>query len=84
VKFRIDGNAISVSEEFAQLAELAELAGADVWSWILQGGEDHALLATGRELPGVLIGEVVEGSGIIAELKGKEIKMAPVAWSHFL
>lgn len=83
VRFEIDGAAISLSNEFAELSQLADTAGADVWSWILQGGEDHVLLATGRNLPGLKIGEVVEGAGITAKDNGVEIKMAPVSWSHF-
>ena len=83
VRFAIDGAALALSDEFAELFRLSEDAGADVWSWILQGGEDHVLLATGKELPGLKIGKVVEGSGIIATNNGVEIKMAPVSWSHF-
>lgn len=83
VRFKIDGAAITKSDEYSELLALANEAGADIWSWILQGGEDHALLATGKGLPGLLIGEVVEGAGIVAELNGKEIKMAPESWSHF-
>jgi thiamine-monophosphate kinase len=83
VRFEIDCDAISVAPEFSDLSELATQVGADIWSWILQGGEDHALLATGRDLPGIRIGEVVEGSGIAAMRKNGEIKMAPVSWSHF-
>jgi len=58
---------------------LATEVNVDVWQWILGGGEDHVLLATGQNLPGLHIGEVVAGSGII----GIEKKMAPVSWSHF-
>jgi thiamine-monophosphate kinase len=47
--------------------------------WILAGGEDHALLATGVNLPGIRIGSVIAGSGI----SGLERKMTPVSWSHF-
>ena len=83
VKFIIDAAAISQSAEFSELSALAKELGSDVWSWILQGGEDHVLLATGRDLPGLRIGEVGEGSGIVALSDGAEIKMAPVAWSHF-
>lgn len=84
VRFEIDGAALQLSSEFTELAELAVQVGADVWSWILQGGEDHVLLATGLDLPGIRIGSVVEGSGITAANGGAEIKMAPVSWSHFL
>jgi hypothetical protein len=40
-------------------------------------------MATGRSLPGIRIGAVVEGSGISASYMGEKIEMAPVAWSHF-
>jgi thiamine-monophosphate kinase len=83
VRFEIDCDAIALSTEFADLAKLASLLGADVWSWILQGGEDHCLLATGTDLPGIRIGSVVAGAGISATQGGVEIKMAPVSWSHF-
>jgi thiamine-monophosphate kinase len=83
VHFEIDGGAISQSPEFAELAELAALMQSDIWSWILQGGEDHALMATGRDLPGIRIGTVLEGTGISASYMGEKIEMAPVAWSHF-
>jgi thiamine-monophosphate kinase len=43
------------------------------------GGEDHVFLATGKELPGLRIGRVMQGSGIL----GIEMKKAPVSWSHF-
>ncbi len=83
VRFEIDCDEIALSEEFKDLSTLASQLGADVWSWILQGGEDHCLLATGTELPGIRIGFVVAGTGIGATRGGAEIKMAPVAWSHF-
>ncbi|MEY2877165.1 MAG: hypothetical protein RLZ24_592, partial [Actinomycetota bacterium] len=71
------------AEEFGELSGLAQQVGADVLDWILQGGEDHVLLATGSDLPGIKIGKVVEGSGVAVIRDGVEIKMAPVAWSHF-
>ena len=49
------------------------------WELILGGGEDHVLLATGRDLPGIRIGEVVPGSGVT----GLEKKKAPQPWRHF-
>jgi thiamine-monophosphate kinase len=67
------------SPEFGALNDLAIEINADVWQWILGGGEDHVLLATGRDLPGLHIGEVVSGSGI----QGIDMKKAPVSWSHF-
>jgi thiamine-monophosphate kinase len=71
------------ADGFDELFELSKKMGADVLEWILQGGEDHVLLATGRELPGIAIGSVYEGSGISLVHNMKEIEMAPVSWSHF-
>ncbi|CAN2207614.1 ThiL Thiamine monophosphate kinase [Candidatus Nanopelagicaceae bacterium] len=79
VCFNIDTGLISQCPEFQELIELAQEINSDIWSWILAGGEDHVFLATGRELPGIRIGTVGEGSGIT----GVEIKKAPVSWSHF-
>ena len=74
---------IEKAAEFAELNELALALDADIWQWILAGGEDHALLATGRDLPGIKIGEVLQGSGVeIIDHEGKT-KVAPVSWSHF-
>lgn len=75
----LDENLFSKSSEFAALSELATEMKTDHWQWILAGGEDHVLLATGRNLPGLHIGEVRQGSGIA----GIDMKKAPVSWSHF-
>jgi len=83
VKFEIKVEDIEALPEFAELSALASEIGGNVLDWILQGGEDHALLATGVNLPGVRIGVVVEGSGISVLRGGQKIEMAPVAWSHF-
>jgi thiamine-monophosphate kinase len=79
VAFSIDQALIAHHPEFVTLNELAELADADVWQWILAGGEDHVFLATGKELDGFCIGTVLEGSGLI----GVEMKKAPDTWRHF-
>lgn len=79
VCFDLDTELISQCAEFKELSELAQEINSDIWGWILAGGEDHVFLATGRDLPGIRIGSVVEGSGI----SGVEIKKAPVSWSHF-
>jgi thiamine-monophosphate kinase len=79
VCFHLDTELISQCEEFKELSELAQEINSDIWGWILAGGEDHVFLATGKDLPGIRIGTVVEGSGI----SGVEIKKAPVSWSHF-
>lgn len=83
VKFEIRLEDIEGAPEFSELSSLAAEIGGNVLDWILQGGEDHALLATGKNLPGVAIGVVSEGSGISVLRDGQEIKMTPVSWSHF-
>ena len=79
VQINIDQAEISQAPEFAELAQLAEELKVDVFQWILAGGEDHALLATGVNLPGIRIGSVLSGSGVT----GVDMKKAPVSWSHF-
>lgn len=83
VGFSLQLTSIENAEGFDELFEVAQQMGAEVLDWILQGGEDHVLLATGRDLPGINIGQVYEGSGISLIHNMKEIKMAPVSWSHF-
>ncbi len=80
VQIAIDQVAISKAAEFVELAALADELNVDVFQWILAGGEDHALLATGENLPGIRIGSAIAGSG----LSGLDMKMAPVSWSHFI
>lgn len=79
VQFVIDKDLISNHPEFGTLSELAESVGADVWQWILAGGEDHVFLATGKELDGFQIGTVQLGAGVV----GVEMKKAPDTWRHF-
>jgi thiamine-monophosphate kinase len=84
VAFRVELELIENAEGFISLNQLAEDLMSDIWQWILAGGEDHVLLATGRDLPGICIGQVVAGSGIsLHDASGNE-KVAPVSWSHFL
>ncbi len=70
---------IQASAEFVELEQVAQKLNADIWSWIFAGGEDHALLATGSDLPGVLIGEVTAGAGLANVPAG----VAGKAWQHF-
>jgi len=79
VQLVFDSQSFMTSEEFAQLSELADASGADVWQWIFAGGEDHVFLATGKDLLGLCVGLVKEGSGVI----GLEMKKAPDTWRHF-
>jgi thiamine-monophosphate kinase len=79
VCFNFDLTKIQASVEFAELEKVAQKLNVDIWNWIFAGGEDHALLATGSYLPGVLIGEVTEGAGLANVPAGVESKV----WQHF-
>ena len=79
VQLVLDQVLISQAREFKDISTLADELKVDVFQWILGGGEDHVLLATGESLPGIRIGSVVAGSGIA----GVDMKKAPVSWSHF-
>jgi len=79
VSFVFDKTGFTLDSEFVALNELASKHGVDVWQWIFAGGEDHSFLATGRDLPGLCIGRVNEGSGV----HGLEMKEAPDTWRHF-
>lgn len=78
-KFVLNSDLIRLHPDFADLAGLAAQVGADVWDWVAAGGEDHAFLATGIDLPGYEIGEVAHGSGV--ELQGVERR--PKGFRHF-
>jgi len=79
VCFNFDLSKIQASAEFGVLEELAQELAIDIWSWIFAGGEDHALLATGTNLPGILIGEVTAGAGLANVPAGAETSV----WKHF-
>jgi thiamine-monophosphate kinase len=79
VALNFDMALIESAPEFTELSEVATSLGEDVFQFIFGGGEDHVLLATGQDLPGICIGKVVEGIGV----KGLEMKKAPVTWRHF-
>ena len=79
VCFNFELEKIQASAEFAELDKLAQKLNADIWSWIFAGGEDHVLLATGSDLPGLLIGEVTQGAGLANVPSGVEAH----AWKHF-
>jgi len=67
------------SEEFLPLQSLAAELNVDIWQWIFGGGEDHVLLATGVDLPGLRIGQVANGSG----MSGIPAFEKNRVWSHF-
>jgi thiamine-monophosphate kinase len=79
VAFKFDLAKIEKTPEFGELETLANELGADIWQWIFAGGEDHALLVTGTDLPGLLIGEVTQGAGLANVPAGVETN----AWQHF-
>ena len=58
VQLALDQSLISQASEFAELSGLADELKVDVFQWILAGGEDHVLLATGVNLPGIRIGSL--------------------------
>ena len=64
VGLRLDAELFENSDEFSALQDLATEIKSDIWQWILGGGEDHVFLATGKDLPGLRIGEVIAGAGI--------------------
>ncbi len=78
-KFVINSDLLRLHPDFADLTGLAAQVGADVWDWIAGGGEDHAFLATGIDLPGFIIGAVEQGTGVV--LLG--VTKTPKGYSHF-
>ena len=79
VNFEIDFKLFEAAADFAELRTLSEELNISVADLILGGGEDHVFLATGDDLPGLLIGQVSAGSGL--NISGNE--KAPDIWRHF-
>ena len=79
VEFLIDFELFNVAEDFADLVQLADEIAIDIHDLILGGGEDHVFIATGKNLPGLVIGEVMAGQGL--KIRGNE--KAPDTWRHF-
>ncbi len=79
VQFEFDETLITNCPEFAELESLAQALGQNVWQFIFAGGEDHVLLATGRNLPGIKIGEVREGNGLL----NIPASVNQAMWKHF-
>jgi thiamine-monophosphate kinase len=68
------------------MADAGRALGVDPYTWILSGGDDHALLATFPPevaLPADWrpIGLVVEGSGVTVD--GRRDEYGPGGWDHF-
>jgi len=82
------GVAIDVRRDALEIPEplhaVAAATGADPLSFILGGGDDHALLATfpSADVPEgwTVVGSVAEGSGVTVD--GGEYD-GPTGWSHF-
>lgn len=79
VKFDLDFNLFQASPEFAELRTLSEELNISIADLVLGGGEDHVFMATGEDLPGLLVGNVSAGSGLT--VLGNE--KAPETWRHF-
>ncbi|MGN9907231.1 thiamine-phosphate kinase [Phytohabitans sp. LJ34] len=68
-----------------QMRDAAYALGVDPYTWVLAGGEDHALVATFPESVALpprwrLVGVVREGAGVTVD--GKPFK-GPTGWQHF-
>jgi thiamine-monophosphate kinase len=79
VKFNLDLNLFHTAADFSELSALSEELNVSAADLILGGGEDHVFLATGKDLPGLLIGNVSAGRGL--NVSGNE--KAPDTWRHF-
>jgi thiamine-monophosphate kinase len=79
VEFEIDLKLFDAATEFAELRALSQEIGISISDLVLGGGEDHVFMATGHDLPGLLIGQVKSGSGLT--IRGNE--KAPDTWRHF-
>jgi len=68
------------------MKDAAAALGVDPYTWILAGGDDHALAAVfppGTDLPSEwrVIGEVIDGSGVTID--GGRYPDGPTGWDHF-
>jgi thiamine-monophosphate kinase len=79
VQLKFDEKLISESPEFSELNSVADALNQSVWQLIFAGGEDHVLLATGKKLQGIRIGEVTAGMG----LANIPASVNQVTWKHF-
>lgn len=79
VGFAFELDLFKAAPDYSDLAELAQAIGISVEDLILGGGEDHCFLATGIDLAGLRVGQVVIGNAIT--FSGNE--KAPDTWRHF-
>jgi len=71
-----------------RLVDVGSALGADPWTWVLTGGEDHAFVASfpsAQALPEgwVQIGRVQAGSGVRVDGAEWAIDSGPVGWQAF-
>ncbi len=71
-----------------KLVEVGSALGIDPWTWVLTGGEDHALVATfgaHRPLPEgwTAIGTVTAGSGVTVDGVAWDPQDGPTGWTAF-
>jgi thiamine-monophosphate kinase len=86
VLITVDAAALPSSPELRSAADA--LGGADWLSWVLAGGEDHALAATfpaGTALPAdwLVIGGVSRGSGVVVDGRLPRDARDFRGWEHF-
>jgi thiamine-monophosphate kinase len=72
----------------AQMRDAASALGVDPYTWILGGGEDHALAATfppGVRLPEgwLAIGSVDAAEDALVTVDGRPYRDGPTGWDHF-
>jgi thiamine-monophosphate kinase len=70
----------------AQMRDAAGALGVDPYTWLLGGGDDHALAATfpaGTDLPEdwLVIGTVRDGTGVTVD--DQPYRSGPAGWEHF-
>lgn len=72
----------------AQMRDAAAALGVDPYTWLLAGGDDHALAATfpaGTELPSrwLVVGHVQESAVPEVTVDGRQFGDGPGGWDHF-
>jgi thiamine-monophosphate kinase len=70
------------------MRDAAAALGVDPYTWLLAGGDDHALAATfpaGTDLPGrwLVVGEVQESAVSTVTVDGRVFGDGPGGWDHF-
>jgi len=71
-----------------QMRDAAAALGVDPYTWLLAGGDDHALAATfppGTDLPDrwLVVGQVMEAPAPEVTVDGRQFGDGPGGWDHF-